>query len=734
MVQTRKAVAVALILSAWVVQPSLALARSGQPSAAPTPRTTYRELFGALDLGRPELLAVKEAVATGDTQRAVAALAQYLRERSKPLWFSSPLPGEGESYETGADLIQAAEAILNHRLRSVGIEHPFGEQIDWHYNPTYEPTSPYPPDNEWTWQLNRHRFWRTLAEAYQRTGDERYAREFVAQMVHWVRSCPVPQGAADQRPFSAWRTIEAGLRMAYAWPDAFFAFLRSPSFPDEALVTMLTSILEHARYLRTFPTRGNWLTMEMDGLFCVGVLFPEFREAEEWRHFALETLLREMSAQVYPDGAQFELTPGYHDVALRNFLRPLYLARLNGIELEPSYLSGLERMFAFLMWIMTPDRSVPRFNDAWDVDVVARMRQAEQLFPERGDFRWIASGCTSGSQPDGLSHLFPYAGIAVLRSSWDRDANYLAIDCGPFGFGHQHEDKLSFVLYLRGISFVQDAGSYAYDASKWRRYVLSAHGHNVMFVDGAGQHRRGQPRESYVVSGPVPVLWRTTPAFDYVEAAYGGPLEPYENAKPARHTRRVVYFRAHDPRDDFWLVLDAAESFDDRRHRYTSIFHLDAPEAKLSSRNRTLEVSKSGVTLEMRWPKTRALDVYLVQGQEEPEVQGWLPTGHGRRGVRSIPVPHFECSGKGRAQLAYAFCSKDSAGSRVREIEWASRPADLRRPALRVRLRDGSEVTIRWSIGPSPPWETGDWPRSDSVIAVCRSADGKVSRIRLWPE
>jgi hypothetical protein len=142
--------------------------------------------------------------------------------------------------------------------------------------------------------------------------------------------------------------LEAGIRMSREWPEIYHRLLRSPDvFPDDVLLAMVDTMRRHADYLDAFPSAGgNWLTMEANGEFHVGALFPEFRDAPRWREKALERLRREINAQVYPDGAQIELTPGYHNVALVNFVGALRLARRNDVPLPPGYQEGLEKMYA----------------------------------------------------------------------------------------------------------------------------------------------------------------------------------------------------------------------------------------------------------------------------------------------------------------------------------------------------------------------------------------------------
>jgi hypothetical protein len=100
----------------------------------------------------------------------------------------------------------------------------------------------------------------------------------------------------------------------------YHRFLTARAFDDDAITLFVKSYVEHAEYLMAFKTTGNWLTMEANGLYHVGALFPEFKDAARWRATALERLTAELDIQVYPDGAQIELAPGYHGVSVQNFL------------------------------------------------------------------------------------------------------------------------------------------------------------------------------------------------------------------------------------------------------------------------------------------------------------------------------------------------------------------------------------------------------------------------------
>src|SRR5271157_5303089 len=146
---------------------------------------TDDDLFRELDLSRPGLEAVSTALRSGSRAAGRHALAEYYRHRTTPSYYIAP--GEKANPKPARPDTARAERALRHEFESIGYPHTFGEVIDWHFDKTAEPGSPYAPNNEWTWQLNRHAEWLAFSRAYRDTGDEKYAREFVAELTGWVK-------------------------------------------------------------------------------------------------------------------------------------------------------------------------------------------------------------------------------------------------------------------------------------------------------------------------------------------------------------------------------------------------------------------------------------------------------------------------------------------------------------------------------------------------------------------
>lgn len=634
------------------------------------PAVSRRELFRLLDLERSGLANVREALQMGDEERAASALADWLRKRPQPTWTVDPTSiGQNRRASTSA-----ARAVLNNRLESIGISWQFGETVDWGFNPTTQPDSKWPVNHEWTWQLNRHAAWLVLARAFHDTGDEMYAAKLADMIRHWIRSCPPPADRADNRPGSTWRTIEAGIRTGSIWPEVWPRVLASKALDDDTLLLWLASWVDHARYLMRNQTSGNWLTMEANGLYHVGALFPEFRDAPHWRTTALARLTAELENQVYPDGAQIELAPGYHAVSLRNFLGPVELVQRTGFAVSSLYTAKLERMFEYLLASMQPTRRMPPLNDSGAGDVLPYFKTALRLFPQRRDFQWLSTDGREGEMPLSPVRFLPFAGQVFFRNGWQRDAVYVAFDAGPFGYGHQHEDKLSLLLTAYGEPLLVEGGNYTYDASLWRRWVLSSHAHNVILVDGRGQNRRKSPRETWVVREPLPIRFATHEGVSAAEAQYDEGWGP-DARRLATHQRCVVFLLP-----DILVVRDRLTPSDSEPHRYEALFHLNAPEAIVSGH--TIMTRRNGPNLQIT--AFGPDGIQLVKGQTNPAVLGWIPDSSlGYGGIR--PIQTAVCYREAIGPVEFFFVIRPTRGN-----------ADESSPPRSITMSDEA-LTIEWS-------------------------------------
>ena len=649
-----------------------------------------REFFHSLDLPLPHLATVRKRVESQDWPAAGMALADYFRQRTTP-----PPPPLSET--TSRDY---ADRICDHVFTLVGCG-PFqlDREIQWNEDPfDYE---------QWAIALNRHTHWLSLGATYAGTQDEKYAREFVDQLRSWIDAMPVfigknyvqgPYAVAGRSPLS----LDAGIRMGQTWFPTFYYFLQSPSFGDEDLLAMLHSFRRHAEYLmnpRHFRSGSNWGAMESSGLLHIGCYLPEFRDAATWRRTAIDRLYAELDHQVYPDGAQKELTPGYHGVTLGNVLNAVQVAERCSVTLPDDFIDKLEHMFDYYVRIRKPDDTTPAINDSGNSSVRSQMTRAVALFPERKDFTYFATNGKSGTLPGYTSTRLDYAGWHIMRSGWDKNACYLLLDAGPFGTGHQHEDKLSLVVHAFGRTVIPEAGRYSYDASKWREYSLLTPSHNTVMVDGLSQRHRAV-RASWESKQPVDTIWQTNELVDYASASYTLGYGRNENV-PVNHHREVLFIK---PR--LWLVVDRLHAKDKKPHTYESLFHLNADEVDADPETGVVVTTNpTGANVALLPIEAKDWQLDIVKGQEEPTVQGWLTTNR-HNVLRPVPTAVYRYKTDGDATIAYLIAPLRQ-GEALPVVEPIALEDETKRneTAFRVTLPDGSSYKIHWNLIPGKSFE-----------------------------
>lgn len=647
------------------------------------PVTDDAMLFEAINLDYPGLEAVKADVARKDYAAAKADYVKYLKTRENPKWLFDWREVRNPSHRNPDFDRTAADKVASNLLESCSIPHQFGEKIDWSINPT--PLKYV----EWTYQLSRHPFWVTLGRAYEATGDEKYAKAFVDQMRSWVQLNTLPDNSANVTN-SRWRTIESGIRTAGSWPTSFFYFLDSPSFDDESIIMMVKSFHEHGLHLRAYPQRNNWLTMEMNGLFHIGVLFPEFKESAEWAKYASDRLYEEEQVQVYKDGAQVELAPGYHGVTLHNILGIYDVARVNNYPLPEDFVRGLENMYNCYLNICMPDGCMPALNDSGWGNARSMLAEGYRYMPNRTDFQYVATEGKEGTVPSFTSTWMPWAGWYIMRSGWDTTALHAHFEVGPYSPAHSHEDKLSFLINAYGKRLLTECGTYAYDTSQWRTYALSARAHNITRVDGLDQSRRRLNNVESIRYSHEPMTnrWITNDKFDFGEGWYNEGFGQDLDSTVTQY-RALAFIK-----DRYWLMFDVYTPKDGEKHKYQSWFHLNSTNYKLDPSLcsvQTADTDEPNLAVVPLWKDVTAPNV--ICGQETPEVQGWVQW----KGYECAPVatPEFQCTSSGTCIMPYILCPMKAGESMpVKAVK-------VKDGTIEIQFTDGGKDVIKFFVGPS---------------------------------
>ncbi len=388
------------------------------------------------------------------------------------------------------------------------LEHTFLFQLPWDMEQTQEPVH-FPEkidwkyvlheDPEFAYQMNRHRYWICLGQAYGLTGEEKYAEELVSQLQDWVSRVPW----TEENESLVWRTLEAGLRADY-WVRAMALCADSPAVTEEVISAFLEGLEVHAKRLFENPKTGfsrksNWGVMEFAGLYVLGFLLDREDYVERSRWY----LRHGLHVQVMDDGMHWEASPMYHNEVLMAYLEVLRVAGIWGDQpFSGEEIQVIEKMAMATMNLMTPAKCQPMVGDSDDTDVRDLLSQGALILKngqiKAGGFEdldyesiWLFGprgaaeyrNLKAKTLEAGLTE-FPDSGQVVMRDGWGGKAGWLYFINGPLGGGHGHQDKLHIGLWLDGEEILADSGRYTYKDVEERYELKGAHAHNVPMIRG----------------------------------------------------------------------------------------------------------------------------------------------------------------------------------------------------------------------------------------------------------
>ena len=628
-------------------------------------------VFDLLDLSQPGLERVADLHREGDDHAAAAALLEYYRTRRGVVCPDVRL----DAVTVTPDERRWADEALEHRFFVHAGYQPsffYGEDIDWEYWPVR--------DNELRWQLHRMKWWAPMGKVDRLTGDERYAAEWCAEYLDWMRKNPLTEYRDEEargwntapNVYFAWRPLEVSDRLEFQIHQ-FLYFLPSEHFTPEFLLRFLENYHRHAEHItRHFSAAGNHLLFQAQRLVFAGVFFPELRDAARWRATGVEILNREIGKQVYDDGVQYELDPHYHLESINIFFKALRMMDANGYrdEFPAEYLRTVERMIEAHLNYSFPDYTVPMFSDAKLHDRTTTLpcyREWTEVFPDNAAIRRLATEGREGAAPDYRSRAFRTSGFYVLRNGWEEDATVMVLKAGPQAFWHCQPDNGTFELWHAGRNFFPDSGSFVYAGDKevtaQRNWFRRTAVHNTLTLDD----RNLDSTASHCL------LWRTEGRDETVVV---------ENPSYAGLTRRRAVFFV-DRR--FYVIVD--EAWGDAEGDVALHYHLTECEP--------LErPDDCFVATRFEDGNNLALRVFGAERMERTE--GWVSRSYRHREARpSYAFRTHKRAGEAVRTVTVLLPARDAGKSRIEAVlrgGFSSRGA-----AVRVKI-DGRKYDLKYEL------------------------------------
>lgn len=334
-------------------------------------------------------------------------------------------------------------------------------------------------------------------------------------------------------------------------------------------VELLKAVVRDGTLLYLNPSKssggnyGNQGMSKFSSLIRLATSFPELTDSGLWLGDASNRLKLNLHSIVLDDGAYVEHTFGYPYGVLDQMLNLLELYKDNGLRAPDRLASKTHQLARYLMFCSMPDGTPPNWGEGAAKSSVTSpvIDRAGRFFNDFELMWWVSRG-EKGHAPKLTNVSYPDARIAVLRDSWNPDANVLFFS-PRVGGGHYHMDQNSLVLSAYGSKLLNDTGMTSYASSHphfdWQRHQTKSH--NTVEVDEQGYPRLTQA-EAY----------EEDPCFSRVFISeHAGLLEGWADGYPnVRHQRTV--FSIKD--SGLYFVADLLTPKDDKSHVYDQNWHI----------------------------------------------------------------------------------------------------------------------------------------------------------------
>jgi len=527
-------------------------------------------------------------------------------------------------------IIQRAARAINGRIEILGLgEIDYGRSINWRLEPSsgkrthlgHWSTINYldrsiAGDKKVTWELNRHKHFVTLGQAYYLTGDEAFASAFVSQAVSWIEQNPVDRGIN-------WASsLEVALR-CIAWLWTLHLLSGSRSLTSEFLLKTLKLFAASGRHLEKYLSHyfspNTHLTGEALGLFYLGTFLPQLTRARSWQTTGVRILIEQLDKQIRADGVHFEQSTCYHRYTTDFYLHLLLIARAARVAVPDAVTVATKNMLEHLLWITRPDGTTPLIGDDDGGRLIALGYRPANDFRDtiaigaamfgRADLKaiageapaelfWLLGTCglsqydsIEAQAPDGNCRAFPSSGFYVMRDGWNSDSSYAVVTCGPNNGrtgAHAHADALAFEFASRGRPRLVDAGTFTYTADPDERdYFRTTAAHNTVTVDDQSQSVPASVFSWSSQARGASNQFVAAERFTYFEGTHDG---YFRLADPVRHTRGILMLNSEQsdgPTVPSYVLVQ--DSFLARvGHRYTIRYHLPPNVTAIASGNRVL--------------------------------------------------------------------------------------------------------------------------------------------------
>jgi len=502
------------------------------------------------------------------------------------------------------------------------------------------PSSQRHVDIKYIWEPNRFAFVYTLVRAHAASLDEKYAEAFWQSILDWAEHNPPNTGPN-------WMDGQEIAFRLMAWAFGLSHFSNSPSSTPQRIEKFTLYVAAQAERIYknidyAISTRSNHTISEAFGLWLVGLLFPELKDAEKYLSLGRKLLEQEAAAQIFPDGSYSMYSLNYHRFILHIYLYAIRLGEINHSPFSKQLQQSIASSIEYLSHLIDPQTGQMPVYGSNDGALVLPLNncdftdyrpllqlgwyltKGERLFepgPWNEDLFWlcgVSRAERSRSDSEGVVEArvreksqqssFPHGGIYLLHNTNSR----ALLRCTDFRARPSHADQLHVDLWIHGHNIACDAGTYLYSGEGiWRNGLAHTSVHNTVTVDSKDQMK--------MVSRFTWTNWSKGKVLKHEKGLWQGEHNGY---KPVSHKRTMMALE-----NDRWLVID--HLFANELHHYA--LHWLLGDAPFEQKNNSVLFSLDGMKYKLQVGMTEGNGDFSIVRADANSTRGWRSRYYGHK-------------------------------------------------------------------------------------------------------
>jgi hypothetical protein len=346
------------------------------------------------------------------------------------------------------------------------------------------------------WELNRLQFLPLLGLCYTYTGNNKYYILFKDILSDWDKNNPFLNGV------NWMNAMECSIRASNIIM-AFSIFEKELKNDPKYEEVILDIIYRHGLYIEFHLEKGisnlygNHYLSDIFGLLIISTFLYNNKRAIKWKKFATREIVKASDKCIHQGGIAHEHSIGYHKYITELYFYVLLFFHEDLCDNKHQIQKNLFKMIQFLFNIEQPNGKLPTIGDCDD----------GKIFSIDNYFNYDPLDLYLLKKTVVVEHEFYNLLFSVNLQQYDKQCNFAQLyeqpgvllykygvtaftflfwNVGSGGQGaHQHNDILSFTLFISDTPVVVDPGTYCYlSNNKYRNFYRSTKAHNTITVDG----------------------------------------------------------------------------------------------------------------------------------------------------------------------------------------------------------------------------------------------------------